>query len=449
MANIPSLSEIFLYQIELSESVVPNLQLLWQLVWTWGWIVLPFFLWPIVKDQWLFWRNDLFDETENKKMLLEVRIPGEILKPIRAMETVLTGFWQIYGPPNWFEEWWKGQYNYSFTMEIAIIDGVPHFLLRIPEKQRDMFEQHIYAQYPEAEVFEVEDYTNMVSKSIPNERWKIWGTDYTFLRSDAYPLKTYRDFETEREAIEEKRIDPMAALMEGASKMGEGEQMWITIKAKPITAEISDFPEKSKKMYEKIAGRKEKPPEPSLIEQISSTLFGYPKQKEVKEEGDVYPEMKLTPGEKDLVAGIENKRSKHLFDCFIRFVYLARKDKFSSSRFKIPMSYFNQFNNPGKGEIIPLGTTITKVKQNWYDWFWLIERRLYLKKRKMFRSYLRRVPFSFPQDKEEETFVLNAEELASIFHFPSRASSPPSVIPRVESRKKEAPHNLPVEGEDH
>ncbi len=449
MANIPSLNEIFLYQLELLESVIPNLQLLWKSVWNWGWIVLPFFLWPIVKEQWLFWKNDLWDDTENIKMLLEVRIPGEVLKPMRAMETVFAGFWQVYNRPNWFEKWWKGQYDFSFTMEIAAIDGVPHFLFRVPVKQRDMFEQHIYGQYPEAEIFEVEDYMKMVPKSIPNERWNIWGTDYTSLKSDCYPLKTYRDFETEREAIEEKRIDPMAALMEGISKLEKGEQIWIIIKAKPITSEISDFPERSKKAYEKIAGRKEKPPELPLIYQITSILFGYPKQKEVKEDGDVYPEMKLTPGEKELVAAMERKRSKHLFNCFIRFVYLARNDKFSSLRFKIPMSYFTQFNNPGQGEIIPLSSTLTKIKRNWYDWFWLQERRLYLRKRKMFRNSLRRVPFSFPQDKDEETFVLNSEELATIFHFPSRTTSPPSVIPRVESRKKEAPHNLPVEESDH
>jgi TusA-related sulfurtransferase len=452
MENIPSLSEILSYQLVLAEGVLPMLESLWNFFWSWGWIALPFFLWPITKEQWLFWRNMLWDEANNKQILLEIRIPGEILKPMRAMDVVLSGVWQLYGPPNWFEKWWEGQFDLSFSFEIAAIDGVPHFLIRIPKKQRVMFEQHIYGQYPEAEIFEVEDYTKMVPKNIPNERWDIWGTDYTMPKGDVYPLKTFRDFETEREAKEEKRIDPMASLMEGLSQLEEGEQIWIMIKAKPVTTDISDFPEKSKKFYEKLAGRKEAPPPLNPFLQVTSTMFGFPKQKENGGEDDIYPaEMKLTPFEKQTLESVERKRTRHLFDCFIRYVYIGRKDKFSvPKRIKIPMSYFNQFINPGLGFIVPYSATITKIKRNWYDWFWMLDKRLYVRKRKMFRSFLDRVPASWPNvaGDKDETFVLGSEELATLFHFPSRITVPPSAIPRVESRKTEAPHNLPIEEEE-
>ncbi len=445
MENIPSLNEIFLRQLEMAEFAVPALGFMWEFLWNWGWVFLPFLLWPIVSEQWLFWRNELWDDKENPQILLEIRIPGEIVKPMRAMETVVAGFWQLYGPPNWYEKWWKGQYDLSFSLEIASIEGVPHFLIRVPKKQRVMFEQHIYGQYPEAEIFEVEDYTKMVPKNIPNDRWEIWGTDYT-MPKECYPIKTYRDFETEREQTEEKRIDPISHLMEGLSMLEEGEQIWIMIKAKPVTDAESGFQEKAKKEYEKLAGRKEKPQELPLIYQLSSMIFGYPKEEEAKEEGDAYPEMKLTPGEKEIVSSIERKRTTHFYNCFIRYAYIAKKEKFSPpKRIKIPMSYFNQFNNQGLGVIIPHSDTITKIKQNWWDWFWLQERRLYVRKRKMFRSFIRRLPASFPIDKEKESFILSAEEIATLYHFPSRVSSPTSVIPRVEARKKEAPHNLPTE----
>ncbi len=447
MANILSPSNILSRQVEMAERMLPVLPILWELFINWGWVFLPFLLWPAVKEQWLFWRNELWDEESNKQTLIEVRIPGEIIKPMRAMETVLAGFWQLYGPPNWFEKWWKGQYDLSFSLEIASIEGVPRFLIRIPEKQRKMFEQHIYGQYPEAEIFEVEDYTENVPKNIPNERWEIWGTDH-FMPKDCYPLKTYRDFETEREQVEEKRIDPIAHLIEGLSDLGEGEQMWFMIKAKPVTDAESGFQERAKKEYEKLVGRKEKPETPHLLYQISSMIFGYPKESETKEESELYPEMKLTPGERDIVAGIERKRTSHFFECFIRYVYIAKKDKFSASRIKIPMSYLNQFNNQGLGATIPLSSTITKVKQNWWDWFWLLDKRLYIKKRKMFRSFVRRLPASFPVEKKDESFILSAEEIGSIYHFPSRTSSPTSLIQRVDARKKEAPGNLPIDEEN-
>jgi len=366
------------------------------------------------------------------------------------METVLTGVWQLYGPPSWHEKWWDGQFDLGFSLEIASIEGTPHFYIRIPEKARDLFEEHFYAQYPDIEIFEVDDYTKKVPQNIPNDRWQVWGTDFTMVKeSDCYPIRTYKDFETEHELTEEKRIDPMAALMEGLSKIGKDEQIWIQIKAKPFTGDNDDlnFFGRVKEAFTKAAGRKESPKPLSILASVSNILIGYPEIEESKKE-DAYPEMKLTPGEKLKLAGLENKKGKPLYNCFIRYVYVAKKEKFNGGRIKIAMSYFNLFNNPEMGILVPFGKTITKVKKNWKDFFWFTERRLYPKKRKMFRNYVRRVNAFFPTSKKGEAFVLNTEELASLYHFPSRVSAPPSAIQRVESRKKEAPYNLPTEKEE-
>jgi len=108
----------------------------------------------------------------------------------------------------------------------------------------------------------------------------------------------------------------------------------------------------------------------------------------------------------------------------------------------LPIGYINQFN--GHNKLSPWKETITKISQGWYNWFWFIERRLYVRKRKIFRNYLRRVPAFFPKSKKGQTFILNSEELASLYHFPSRYSSPYSSISRVEAKKKEPPANLPI-----
>ncbi len=446
MGNIHWLNEIFVMQMEMARGLTPHLTLLFHLFLAWGWFFLPFFLWPIVKDQWLFWRNGIWDEKSNPQILLEIRPPDEIVKPIRAMDVVIDGFWQLYGPPNWFEQWWIGQYDLSFSLEIAAIDGVPHFLIRIPAKQRSMFESHIYSQYPDAEIREVEDYTKNVPQNIPNERWQMWGTDYTMPKSDCYPLKTYRDFETEMEATEEKKIDPIASLIEGLSSMEEGEQMWIQIKAKPITADNdgSAYHERAKKEYEKLAGRKEKGPPPTFFQEMLGVLKGEAK-KEEEEKMPIFTDLMLTPGEREVVESIERKRKKQSFSCHIRYIYLAKKENLNMARIKIPMSYFNLFNTQQLGFMIPWGKTITKIKQNWWDFFWFLEKRLYVRKRDMFRNYVRRIPSFYPRSDKDATFVLGSDELATLYHFPSRTTVPPSAIPRVESRKKEPPHDLPVE----
>ncbi len=451
MENIPLLKDIVYQAAEVATVTFSYiLPIAWDFIKTWWWVPLPFILWPKFKYHWLFWRNILWDMTKKPKtILLEVRIPGEILKPIRAMDSVLAGFWQIYGPPNWFEKWWKGEYSLSFGLEIASIDGVPHFLVRIPENQRNVFESHLYAQYPDAEIVQVQDYTKKVPQDIPNDRWKILGADYTMVAPSCYPIRTYVDFETEREAKEEKRIDPISSLLEGLSLLEKGEQVWIQMKLNPVTDGESGVVTQARKERDRLVKRKP-PKERGLIikEAWDMLVHGIISSPQKEEEKMHPPEMMLTPGEKETVAAIERKISKQMFKVNLRFVYLARNDKFFGGRFKVPMSYFNQFNNPAMNSIIPWGETITKVKQNWYDFYWFQKRRLYLKQRRMFRNAVDRRQAYWPENVKGAYFYLNTEELASLFHFPSRITAPPSVIQRVEARKREAPHDLPIKEDE-
>jgi hypothetical protein len=50
-------------------------------------------------------------------------------------------------------------------------------------------------------------------------------------------------------------------------------------------------------------------------------------------------------------------------------------------------------------------------------------------------------PFGHPN--AEEVFVLNTEELATLYHLPGLVASVPT-LPRIDSRKAVAPVNLPV-----
>jgi len=47
--------------------------------------------------------------------------------------------------------------------------------------------------------------------------------------------------------------------------------------------------------------------------------------------------------------------------------------------------------------------------------------------------------------RPEGTIILDAEEMATLFHFPGRVVAPAPFIPRVESKRGEAPPELPVE----
>ncbi len=427
----------------------PVFESLFQFIRNWWWVPLPFVLWPIFLSNYLSWRQHIWDLTERpSSILLEVRPPSDIKKPIRAMEAVLHGFWQIYGPPNWYQKWIEGEQGLSFSLEIVGIDGVPHFLVRCPEPFQDLFESHIYSQYGEAEIRRVEDYTSNVPSNIPNDRWDFMGCGYQMVPSHFYPIRTYREFETEMEDDEEK-VDPMASLMEQIAKLREGEQIWIQIKAKPVASDndggfIENAKEERDKLLKRVTEKAEAKSIPEMLMEFFST--GIISDYEPGEEDQEFaPELMLSPGERNRVEALERKMAKKYFKCHIMHIYLGREDVIDKAKFKMPMSYFNNFSDNNIGSIVPKGAFITKQSQDWYNWFLFPDRRKYLLKRKFIRNYVRRTPLYYPDVNPDGQFILNTEELATLFHFPSKIAGPPSILERVESKKAEAPWGLPTE----
>lgn len=69
---------------------------------------------------------------------------------------------------------------------------------------------------------------------------------------------------------------------------------------------------------------------------------------------------------------------------------------------------------------------------------WEVDRR----KHHIFNGYKQRVPWVGLGQ-----FILNIEELATLFHLPISTETAPTPVSvdRVESKKSEAPANLPVE----
>ncbi|MFH1656891.1 MAG: hypothetical protein ABH919_00255 [bacterium] len=419
------------------------------LLWNWWWVPLPFILYPYFIYLYLWWRGDVFD-SKIKFVLLEINPPMEVLKPLRAMEAVFTGLWHLYDSPNPREKWLEGKFLMTMSLELVSVEGNLHFFIRVPEKLRNLVEATVYAQYPDVDITEVGDYTKNVPDTMPNKYWDLWGCDYGLLKDDVYPIKTYADFfEISSDSKEEKRIDPLAPLLEGMSKLGRGEQLWVQIMAKPITAAEYDFPKKGKIEVNKLVKRPKEAKAPSafigkddIVNALDLLLMGEKTENKKPEPREIMPpEMKLTPGEREVVAKIENKVSKFSFMSNIRFIYLAKKDSFFGAHKAWVMGFFDQFASTNLNALKPWKKTITKV-HTVSTWF-LDKRRAYTRKRRILRKYIGRSTPLFP--KEGGTFLLNSEELATLFHFPGRSVSYAPGIKRAEAKKGKAPSNLPVE----
>ena len=425
--------------LELIRPVLPLLESGWQIFQTWWWVILPFLFWGPFKFLWLFSRAETWDRTV-KRIILEIKMPKEVVKPIKAMEQVFAGFHAIHDVFTWREKWLEGNFQLSFALEIVSIDGETHFFIRTPEAFRKIIESNVYSQYPEAEIFEVDDYTKNVPQDIPNKDWDLFGMGFINSKPDPYPIKTYPSFEAEIEPKEEKRVDPLAGLLEGMATLSPGEQLWVQIVAKPVRGEIP-WVKQGEELRDKLARRPEKPkPKPLLWEAAEVLVSGPPKKAEAEREV-IPPEMKLTPGERTVLQAIEEKIGKFGYSCNIRFIYLGKKDVFFKPMARIPYGFFKEVSTENLGGLKPDKRNLTKVKSVPF-WF-LDDRRVYMRKRKLFRYYQKRLPPFFP--RSGGTFILNTEELATLFHFPGRVVAPAPSVPRIEAKKGEAPSGLPIE----
>lgn len=382
-----------------------------------------------------------------KPVLLEIKIPNDVVKPIRAMENVMAGIHQAcFQPPNWAEEWIDGQVQLAVHFEIASLGGEIHFYVRFNAPFRQAVEANIYSQYPGVEITEAEDYTKFVPPDIPNKDWDMWGADYRFLRENPYPILTYRKFETETEPLEEKRIDPISVLMENMAKVRPGEQLWVQISAEPLGQDsVKPFMDEADKLRDKLAKRPEAPKEKNLfIQALETMVTGKPPAEEEKEEAILPPEMRLTPGEREVVEEVEHKSDRPPFSCNIRFIWLGKKEVWFKGNFRLAFGFFANFNTLNLNALQPYGKTMTKVKSR-PPFSLLDKKRIYLRQRKLFRNYKDRVGSLFPlAGRWPINFVLNVEELASLYHFPSWLVSPVPGVSRVEI-KKGPPSELPVE----
>ena len=412
---------------------------LWLVIKNWWWLPLPFLLYRHFLFFWKFYKSEQYDSGV-KKMILEVRIPKEVAKPIKAMEQVIAGFHGVHDVFSWKEAWLQGEFQYSIALEIASLEGEVHFFIRAPESFRSLIESNIYSQYPDAEIVRVEDYTNLVPYNIPNKEWDVFGFDFVTTKPNPYPTKTYRYFEEEREAKEEKRLDPLSNLLESMASIGENEYMWLQIIAKPIREEVP-WQKEGKELVDKLVHREKKAqPVPSIFREAAEVVItgkAPGKKPEEKKQEIIPPEMKLTPGEREAVKAIEEKIGKFGYVTNIRCLYIARKDVFFKPKSRMFYGFFKNVSTENLNGLKPWTKTLPKVQ-----WF-MKESRAYAKKRAIFLRYKRRFSPLFP--KPGGTFVLNTEELATLYHFPGRTVAPAPTVPRVEAKKKEAPPGLPVE----
>lgn len=371
-----------------------------------------------------------------ENIVLEIIPPREIEKSPKLMESFFAGFAGTYKTFNTKEKFCDGQLPARLSLELVSDGGRMHFYLKTQKALRSLVEANLYAQYPDAQIFEVPDYVGDVPKLMPNRDWDLWGVDFDFQNPDPYPLKTYRDFE---ESVTGKMIDPLSAVLEVMAKLPPGQKIWfqIIIYAK---SEGDSFKE-GKTAIEIFTGRKkkEKPLGDRILTDIADIFNNLPTAfnagevqftKEVKKEEQPI-EFKLTPGEKETLKALEANTGKNTFGAKVRFIYLGRKDNFDKSFVSSFVGSIKQFNDSNYNALKPNNVSKT------YASYMFANARLRYRQRKIFQRYIDRDPTGV-------MISLSTSELATMFHLPDMSVVAPSIT-RVEAKRGGAPTNLPIE----
>lgn len=485
------------------ETLVSGIILMFELAWKVWWIILPPFFVYLAVDTWKYYLATKALK-EAKWVLLEIRLPREILKTPDAMERVFAGFHGPYDPPEKFKDFFlEPKARLWYNLEIVGQGGDIRFFAYVPKGWRNVVEATMYAQYPDITIVEADDYTKAIPDDLPNE-YDLWGTEMALGTDQAYPILTYKDFTVADTQVEkeEQKVDPLSAFSEILAKLRPGEQIWYQILARPCgrpgVGDNDLWQDKSKEVADKLAGKPAKKKADLwygwLVDLLSIfgeeareisrgvitqgetsaeaglARLGAPPKKEEKKDEPPSKMQHLTPGEKNVVEAIERKASKPGFECVIRMMYVARRDTFSKANIASIFGMIKQFNTLNLNSFKPNGDTLTKK----YDYLGgLIQSKRYevkmkrgllysYKNRSLFYDVKEPVPANFfpalagaisgilyrlfPSAVEvlrSKIFVLNTEELATIYHFPGKTVSSP-LMSRMQVKQVAAPTNLPT-----
>lgn len=393
-------------------------------IYIWLPIWLPIVFLVTLFEVWVHYIRSKFWQKEGS-VLLEIKLPREINKSPLAMEVVLGALHQTSGESTWIDRMWKGKTRSWFSLEIVSLSGRIRFFIWTKPKHRNAIESQIYSQYPGVEIYEAEDYTK--SFYYNPEINNLWACEFILTKPDPYPIKTYVDYGLDKDPKEEFKIDPMTAMIEFLGSITKGHNIWIQIIIRA---------NKKRRLFDVFGEKKD-----SWVNEAKKEIEKIIEKLKIVKEEDGFHRIP-TKGEAEIIAALERSVSKIPFDCGIRAIYIADKDKYDPINIGGITGSIKQYGSLNLNGFRPKGWFID-FDYPWHEWW---HRQEKIKPRVLEEYKLRRFFYSPWKDKKfhgTKAFILNAEELATIYHFPGAVANTPT-FERVPSHKSEAPFNLPL-----
>lgn len=401
-----------------------------------GWAIIALVFFFMGAELWVSVRQDKHT-SDWQWVLLAVDVPPDTIQSPKAVEQIFAHLSGAFSSPNIGQKYWQGAKQRWFSFEIISLEGYIQFLIFTESTYRDLVEAAIYAQYPMAEITEVEDYASVIPDKYPNETHEMFGLEFGLAAADPYPIRTYVEFEHSI-TPDYTFNDPMASILENFTRIGAGENLWLQIIIEPIS---DSWKMKGVEFVKALIAQKKPQAKTfflfNLVNVLAEELINAirpPSETVVKKKEEASPGKisDLTPGMRDTVAAIEEKISKIGFKTKMRVLYAAPKNVFNPSRcMDGVVGALNQFNYAGRNALTPQSATVAHYAFKNY-----LTSEL---KRKFLKAYKKR-----KIKMGKSPYILNTQELATLWHFPLPLVKTP-LLQKTAGKRAEPPINLPME----
>lgn len=282
------------------------------------------------------------------------------------------------------------------SMEVVAIGQRIRFYVWTPKHLQPFVEGQIYAQYPTVQIYpQTVDYAQRsLTQSV------VYTSELVLTDHETIPIKTFPSFE----------VDPLAAITATLAKLDEpDEEIWIQMVARPIS---DDWHKRGSKMIKRIQGGGGFFAGGSTASYAAQAFGALIKPPEPTTKGAA-PE--LSERDKSRIRAIEEKGTKLGYQVKIRIVYAGHSQQLAKLRMQAIQGAFKQFNTTNLNGFQGKGGSFSTDKLAEYQARFFID----------------------------SGYILNIEELASLFHLPHTTVETPNIV-WATTKTAEPPANIPV-----
>lgn len=335
-------------------------------------------------------RAKIVSETEHVLLVLE--IPRTNDKKELAAEQMFASLHGILR--NKRELATQGGLQEHISFEIAAIEKRIRFYVWLPKYLQNFVEGQIYAQYPTVQIHTAdEDYS---ARSL--EHAVTYTAELGLIDNEVLPIKTFQSFE----------VDPLAAITATLAKLEDkDEEMWIQFLMRPVG---DDWHRKSSTYVSRVKA--------GLIKSGGHGVGHYAfRALEAlwKPPADSGKPPEVSERDKGRISEVEKKSVKLGYQVKIRMSYFGHDETTARLRMQAIVGTFKQYNSTNLNGF--------QIKSPTYDVDGVAQYRA--------RFFI------------DRGYILNIEELASVFHLPHTNVETPNIV-WATSKTAEPPAKLPI-----